>query len=137
MQVIGREDLLGDARFNDNRERYAHRDEVDEVLQPWVAQRTKREVMETLGRAGIPAGAVFDTEELMNDPFLRERGMFATVQHPVRGEVTLPGWPVKMSDSCVPVKAAPLLGQDNAQIYGDLLGLAPEQIEALHSEEAI
>jgi len=137
LQVIGREDLLGDPRFTDNRERYAHKDEVDELLKPWIAERTKREVMETLGRAGIPAGAVFDTNELMNDPFLRERGMFATVQHPVRGEVTLPGWPVKMSDSCVPVAAAPLLGQDNAQIYGDLLGLTPEDLETLHAEEAI
>jgi formyl-CoA transferase len=137
MQVIGREDLLDDPRFSDNRQRYAHRDEVDELLKPWVVQRTKRDVMETLGRAGIPAGAVFDTSELMNDPFLRERGMFATVQHPVRGDVTMPGWPVKMSDSCVPVTAAPLLGQDNAHIYGELLGLTPDQLKTLHTEEAI
>jgi hypothetical protein len=42
-----------------------------------------------------------------------------------------------MSDSCVPVTAAPLLGQDNAHVYGELLGLTPDQLETLHSEEAI
>jgi formyl-CoA transferase len=110
---------------------------VDAVIGPWVAQHTKREVMDTLGRAGVPAGAVFDTDELLNDPFLRERGMFATVNHPKRGEVTMPGWPVKMSDSCVPIEAAPLLGQDNAAIYGELLGRTPDQLEALRREEVI
>jgi formyl-CoA transferase len=137
LHVIGREDLLDDPRFADNKDRWANRDAVDEVLKPWVAQRTKRDVMETLGAAGIPAGAVFDTDELINDRFLRERGMMATVEHPVRGEVTMPGWPVKMSGSCVPLSAAPLLGQDNLQIYSGLLGCGVEQIEALRAEEVI
>ncbi len=137
LHVIGRDDLLDDPRFVDNRNRYAHRDDVDAVIGPWVAQHTKREVMDILGRAGVPAGAVFDTDELLNDPFLRQRGMFATVDHPKRGEVTMPGWPVKMSDSCVPVVAAPLLGQDNAAIYGELLGCSTDQLEALRRQEVI
>jgi len=137
LHVIGRDDLLEDPRFADNTQRWEHRDEVDAILAPWVAQRAKREVMETLGRAGIPAGAVFDTNELISDPYLRERGMFATVDHPVRGQLTMPGWPVKMSDSCVPVKAAPLLGADNIHIYGQLLGITPEQLQTLKSEEVI
>jgi formyl-CoA transferase len=137
LHVIDRDDLLGDPRFADNTDRWANRDAVDEIINPWVAQRTKREVMETLGRAGIPAGAVFDTDELINDPFLRQRGMFATVDHPVRGQLTMPGWPVQMSDSCVPLTAAPLLGQVNSQVYGELLGYTPEQLATLHAEEAI
>jgi formyl-CoA transferase len=94
-------------------------------------------VMETLGAAGIPAGAVFDTDELLNDAHLRKRGMFATTQHPVRGEVTIPGWPVKMSESHVPVKPAPLLGQDNQAVWGDLLGCSAAEIEQLRAEAAI
>jgi formyl-CoA transferase len=137
LRVIGREDLIDDARFRDNTDRWEHRDEVDQILSPWVAQRNKRDVMETLGRAGIPAGAVYDTDELINDPFLQERGMFPTISHPVRGELKMPGWPVKMSDSCVPVAAAPLLGQDNAHVYGQLLGYTPGQLDALKAEEVI
>ena len=55
----------------------------------------------------------------------------------MRGEVTIPAWPVKMSDSTVPLASAPLLGQDNPAVYGDLLGCTPEQIEALRAEEVI
>jgi formyl-CoA transferase len=137
LQVIGREDLLEDPRFVTNRDRFANRDELDEVLKPWIAERTKVEVMQTLGQAGVPAGAVFDTSELISDPYLRKRGMFATIQHPVRGEVTMPGWPVKMSESHVPVASAPLLGQNNAEVYGELLGCTSEQLEALRAEQVI
>jgi formyl-CoA transferase len=93
--------------------------------------------METLGRAGVPAGAVFDTHELLHDPFLRERGMFAAVQHPVRGEFTMPGWPVKMSASHVPLKSAPLLGQDNEAVYGQFAGYSSEQLSALREAAVI
>jgi formyl-CoA transferase len=137
LHVIGRDDLLNDARFATNLDRFANQDALDAVLKPWIAERTKHEVMETLGKAGIPAGAVFDTNELINDEFLRKDGMFGTVDHPVRGKVTMPAWPVKMSDSKVPLQSAPLLGQDNTQIYAELLGCTPEQLEALRAEEVI
>jgi len=137
LQVIGGEDLLQDPRFATNRDRFANKDALDEVLMPWIAERTKVEVMQALGQAGVPAGAVFDTSELISDPFLRKRGMFATVDHPVRGKVTIPGWPVKMSDSHVPVASAPLLGQHNADVYGQLLGCTNEQLDSLRAEQVI
>ena len=48
--------------------------------------------------------------ELSNDPDLNRREIFVTVKHPVRGDFKMPGWPVKMSGSKVPITAAPLLG---------------------------
>ena len=53
---------------------------------------------------------------------MRARGLFATVDHPTRGEVTIPGWPVRMSDSRVPVTAAPLLGADTEAVLEEWLG---------------
>jgi formyl-CoA transferase len=61
LKVIGREDLLDDPRFADNKQRHANKDAVDEVIKPWCAERSKVEVMETLGKEGVPAGSVFDT----------------------------------------------------------------------------
>jgi formyl-CoA transferase len=137
LKVIGREDLIDDARFATNRDRFANNDALDDVLGPWIAQRSKCEVMQALGDAGVPAGAVFDTNELLNDPFLRERGMFATIDHPVRGPVTIPGWPVHMSESHVPVASAPLLGQHTDEVYGGLLGYSTEELARLRTDKAI
>ena len=137
LRAIGRDDQLDDPRFATPQDRAKHQDEIDELLSSWTRERRKVEVMETLGRAGVPAGAVFDTNELLHDPALRERGMFPTVQHPVRGDFTMPGWPVKMSDSEVPVVTAPLLGQHNQDVYGEWLGYPPEQVAELREAKAI
>lgn len=137
LEVIGREDLLDDPRFATGHDRWAHRAEIDALLEPWTRQRPKLEVMALLGRAGVPAGAVFDTDELLHDAFLRQRGTFATVTHPVRGPFTMPGWPVKMSESAVPVTTAPLLGQHTEEVYGELLGCTSEQMATLREERVI
>jgi formyl-CoA transferase len=137
LKIIGREELIGDPRFAAAEERYQNRDEVDRMLSNWTRQHDKRTVMQTLGEAGVPAGAVFDTQELSTDPHLRRRGAFVTVKHPVRGDFTMPGWPVHMSESKVPIVAAPLLGAHNREIYGGLLGLTPEQEMALRDAKAI
>ena len=128
LRVMGRDDLLDDPRFATPPDRLAHIDDVDALITEWTLQRDKVDVMETLGHAGVPAGAVFDTNELINDPFLRKRGMFTTVTHPVRGEVTIPGWPVKMSDSHVPVVTSPLLGQHTEEILREWLGRVPAEV---------
>lgn len=131
LAVIGREDLKDDPRFATPQSRVKHVETINALIAPWIAQHDKRAAMEILGRAGVPAGAVFDTMELSTDPSLRERGIFVTVEHPDRGDFVMPGWPVKMSASHVPVRASPLLGADNAEVYGEWLGYAAADLEAL------
>ena len=137
LTVIGRADLIDDPRFSTPEARAAHHDEVDALVGGWVAQRPKREVMETLGDSGVPAGAVFDTQELLDDPHLRRRGMFVTVQHPVRGAFTMPGCPIRLSESKVEVTAAPLLGQHNEEVYREWLGYTTAQVMQLHEQRVI
>ena len=110
LDFMGREDLKGDERFSTPEMRYRNRKAVDELLSAWTRQHDKREVMKKLGEAGVAAGAIFDTAELSTDPHMKKRGVFVTVQHPVRGAFTLPAFPVKMSGSHVAVECSPLLG---------------------------
>ncbi len=137
LDVIGRPELREDPRLASPADRALQRAAIAEAVSGWTRSRTKREAMEELGAAGVPAGAVFDTMELSEDPELRRRGMFVTVRHPERGDFTMPGWPVRMSCSSVPVTAAPLLGQHNREVYGDLLGLDGPQLARLADEGVI
>ena len=135
--LIGREDLLADARFATLEGRLGHTDELDAIISKWTIKHDKREVMRMMGDAGVPAGAVLDTMELSTDAFMRERGAFVTVTHPLRGEFVMPGWPVRMSDSHVTVQSAPLLGADNEEVYGRLLGIKPEEVAGLRKAKVI
>lgn len=137
LEVIGRPDLKDDPRFVNAKMRAKHFKEVDEVISAWTIQHDKHTVMRLLGDAGVPASAVFDTKELSLDPSLRERGTFVTVEHPVRGEFTLPGCMIKLSNSNVPIKPAPLLGANNTDVYGELLGVSEEELAKLREEGAI
>jgi crotonobetainyl-CoA:carnitine CoA-transferase CaiB-like acyl-CoA transferase len=85
----------------------------------------------------VPAGAVLSTAELIADDYLQKRGMFASIDHPIRGEMVIPGFPIKMSASDVPVHAAPLLGQHTDAIYSEMLGMSAEEIAHLRSIGAI
>jgi formyl-CoA transferase len=93
--------------------------------------------MQILGDAGVPAGAVYDTMEITQDPALQKREMIVTVDHPKRGKFTLPGWPVKMSDSHVTVDRAPLLGEHSDEIYSEWLGFTASELADLKTREII
>ena len=137
LTVIEREELIGDARFASPELRYKNRAEVDEVLVAWTRQHPKKEVMKRLGDAGVPAGAVYDTLELSTDEALRARGAFVALDHPVRGAYTMPGWPVKMSGSQVPITPSPVLGADTDRVYRDLLGMEDSELAALRADKVI
>jgi formyl-CoA transferase len=137
LKVIGRHDLMDDPRFGDPVRRAANATAIDELISTWTRRYTKREAMELLGQAGVPAGATFDTLELTTDEHLNRREAIVSVDHPTRGLVKMPGWPVKMEHSHVRVEAAPLLGQHNREVYAELLGLSEDELARLGEAGAI
>ncbi len=137
VKVIGREDLLDDPRMVDGPTRYENQDAVDEAITAWTSQRSKLDVMEIIAGANVPCGAVLTTLELLHDEDLHNRGMMLEIDHPVRGKVTVPGWPLRMSDSNVPIRSAPLHGGDNEAIYGDWLGCSAEEVQDMRKRDVI
>jgi formyl-CoA transferase len=131
LRVIGREDLIGDPRYTEQAERNKRFDEVHAFIQAWTEKRDKFTAMEKLGAVGVPCGAVFDSQDVLTHPHLRERGMVATVEHPTRGTMTMPACAVQLTDSPVEVRPAPLLGQHNAEVYRELLGLSESELQKL------
>ena len=132
--AIGRAELSDDPRFANAKARAKNNQELTTVINEWTGRHTKHEVMQILGSAGVPCGAVLDTVELLNNPHLRARQMIVDIEHPARGKLSIPGCPVKLEDSPVTVVSAPLLGQHNAEVYGQMLGLGESELAQLKAQ---
>ncbi|MGE4048999.1 MAG: CaiB/BaiF CoA transferase family protein [Acetobacteraceae bacterium] len=137
LQVIGREDLIGDPRFETPEARGERPAEVNEMISAWTRQHTKHEAMEIVGAAGIPAGAVLDTMELSNDPTFEQRGIMPVIEHPKAGPFKMVAWPVRFSGNPPPVKPSPLLGENNEDVLTNWLGLGANDVAAMRGSGII
>lgn len=131
LNVMGHADLKDDPRFSSPEARGAHADDIDALVTAWTRTKTKREAMQVLGEASVPGGAVFDSVELSQDEDLQRSGAFVTVNHPQRGPVRVPGFPVRLSGSSVPIGPSPLLGEHSDEVLTELLGLSEAAVGAL------
>ena len=92
--------------------------------------------MAQISGVGVPAGAVFDSMELTNEPSFWQRGILQTMTHGER-QMTMPTWPVRFDGVPAEVKPAPLLGEHTAEVLGDWLGLSPGEVEALREDGVV
>ncbi|MBL6953484.1 MAG: CoA transferase [Alphaproteobacteria bacterium] len=137
LKVIGREDLIGDARYLTPADRVANVSEVDEVIAAWTQSQTKYDAMRKVGEAGIPAGAVLDTDELNADITFEQRGVMQTMVHPVHRPFKMPAWPVRVDGKAARLKTSPTLGEHTDQVISDWLGLNAAAIAALKMDGAL
>ena len=103
-------------------------------VESWTRQRTKVEVMETLGAAGVPCGACQNTGEVLADPHLRARDMIVDVDYPPRGTYQTVGCPIKLADSPVAVERPPQLGEHSEEVLRELCDVAPDEIPVVFDE---
>jgi crotonobetainyl-CoA:carnitine CoA-transferase CaiB-like acyl-CoA transferase len=135
--VIGREDLIGDPRFETSAARAEREQEVNDMITAWTSQHDKNDAMRIIGAAGIPAGAVLDTLELLSEPSFAERGIMQTVQHGGVGPYKMTTWPVRFSGRPPTLRPAPLLGQNNEDVLADWLGMDRDAVGALKRDGVI
>jgi len=135
--TIGRTDLIEDERFLHPRDRLKNRDALVEVITGWTLVRDKYQAMQELAEGGVPASAVLDTKDLFHNDHMNERGFVHEVEHEVHGKIKMLGWPARMSESEVPITAAPRLGRHSREVFAEDLGLSTAQIDSLIDQGVI
>jgi benzylsuccinate CoA-transferase BbsF subunit len=137
-RAMGNPAWVMDKDFSDAYRRWKNRATLDALIGKWTINHTHYEVMALLQNSGVAAMPSFNAEEILSDPHIKERGVMNEVQHPVLGKkvVLNPSW--KHSETPARIhKASPLLGEDNEQVFGDLLGMSKEEIKRLEEAQII
>ncbi|MFV0532447.1 MAG: CaiB/BaiF CoA transferase family protein [Cumulibacter sp.] len=107
-------DLLGprvradDQRFATSRQRYAHRDELNGLLDTLFAEHPRAYWIEKLNEVGVPCGPVLAMDEVFADPQVQHLGMLAQIDRPGGGSADVLRNSITMSRSqSVPPRMPP------------------------------
>ena len=127
-RMIGRPELVDDRRFASAQDRVEGCDELTAIFQLWLDGHSRAEVFEAAQEAGLPAGPVLSTGEVMTDPHFSSRGFFVDIDHPDAGSLTYTGLPFAISGApSTSARPAPTLGQHTDAVLGGVLGVGADE----------
>ncbi len=136
--AIGSPPWAEDVRFGDGSNRLRNQDELDRLVSGWTIELTYYEAMDILQKAGVAAAPCLDLSERFSDPHFEERETYLQVEHPATGIDIIAGIPFKLSETpCEVRRPAPLLGQHNEYVFGELLGKTRAEIAQLIEDQVI
>lgn len=137
-RVAAREDLLEVEAYRTVPGRMANQAALESIVGKWAHNRTAEEIGTALGEAGIPYAKVATVAEVAQSSQILAREMVIDIEHPDLGSLRIPGTPIKMSVSPPTIrKAPPRVGEDNAYVYHELLGLDADEVASLMESGAI
>jgi formyl-CoA transferase len=137
-RLIGREDLIANPATATSKARAAQAAELRQVIEAWLADKTKDQATDLLMAAGIPAGPVQTMAEVFECPQIAARGTLIEVEDAVAGPRKVPRSPVVGSAMSRPrTTRPPRLGEHNKAVLGNLLGYDEERLAALKAAGVI
>ncbi|MCR5656419.1 MAG: CoA transferase [Butyrivibrio sp.] len=138
-RLIHREDMITDERFLTVPLRVKNNLEQKKEIEKWTMERSVSEVVDIILGAGIPAGPIYDVKQITEDHHIaEEREMFIDIEHPVIGPMKVNGNPIKLMDMMPRVsRPAPTLGQDNEEVFREILSFDEKKVSELKEKSVI
>ncbi len=137
-KVVGNPAWTADPRFSTLLARKENESELDELVEEWTINRLPEEAMSIMQAAGVAAGVLETTEDLLDhDPQLKHRHFHWKLDHPEVGEYRAPGPSFVLSKAPCELRRAPLLGEHNLYVLKETLGMSDNEIADLVAEGVI
>ena len=129
--AIDRQELIEDPRFLSSGDRKKQENELAALLEETLSQETTGHWMELLERAGVPAGPIYNMEQVYQDPQVLARDMLVDLEDPDLGTIHNIGIPVKLSATPSRIRRrAPALGEHSEEVLKEH-GFSDDEVEAL------
>lgn len=137
MIAAGYPEMAADPRLASNPGRVENEAEIDAALAQWCAAHDSVYLLAQLDQARVPAGPIYNVEDMLADEHFQARGLFESVE--VDGEpLKIPALAPRLSRTPGATRwPGGKLGDGNHEILGDLLGLSERQLEQLRAAAVI
>ncbi len=137
-KAMGREDLVEDPRFATLAQRAANGDEINQIVAEWCRQHSAAEIEAIMVEQDVPVARALNIADIVADPHYQARESYVTVDDPVAGPIKQPAVYPRLSKTPGEIRRpAPRLGEHNAEVYEDLLGLSAARMQELRDEGVI
>ncbi|MDM5340215.1 CaiB/BaiF CoA-transferase family protein [Fictibacillus enclensis] len=121
MDAIGREDMRDQPQYATNFDRAQHADYLDKVIGGWTIQHDLEDALKILDEHRIPAGSIYNVEDMFNDPHFNAREMICEMDVEGLGKLKVPGIVPKMSKTPGRINwAGPKLGEHTEEVLKKL-----------------
>jgi crotonobetainyl-CoA:carnitine CoA-transferase CaiB-like acyl-CoA transferase len=138
VRMLGNPEWTREPLFADEISRLRNSDALDAILTSWFMEFTKEEIFERGQAEGVPCFPVYNVREVAENRQYKARDFFLECDHPIARRFKMPGPAYRMSRTPGVVRRpAPRLGQDNAMVFRERLGLTGDEFTALQSEGVI
>ena len=138
LEVIGGPELASDPRFATNADRVANIEDLDNLIADWMKRHPRDEAIEILRANHVAAGPVYDVADLFADPHYKARQALVSVPDPDLGNLTVHNVMPRLSRTDGKVLFTGRdKGADNAEVFGDEMGLDAGRLDALRKSGAI
>jgi len=138
LRAVGRPGLTEDPKFAEAQQRLRNAAEIDAIMADWIGQHTLDAALAVFEEAGVAAAPIYDAEQLLDDPQLRARGIYPSVPDPELGSMRVQAPVPRFSATPGAIThLGPPLGEHNAEVYHELLGLDNGRLHELHEQGVI
>ena len=137
MIAAGHPEMAQDSRLASNPGRVKHEIEIDQVLSDWCLKNDSAKLLEVLDQNKVPAGPIYNVEDMVNDPHFNARGLFENVE--INGKLLkVPAILPKLEKTPGSTRwPGPELGSHNQEVLGEMLDLSLDELENLSKEGVI
>lgn len=138
-EAMGQPELAKSERYATHLARARNLRELDEIIADWSRNLTVDEIEALMIKHSVPAGKMYRAPEMLEDPHFAARESLVEVETPKWGKIKMQNAFPRLSDTPSTIRSpAPTeIGQDNAEVYGGLLGLDAAELERLKAAQAI
>jgi CoA:oxalate CoA-transferase len=137
-EIIGHSEMATDPKFNNLIAQIHNHDEAVRLIEKWTTRHKSQEIIKILERKKIPCGIAYTSAQVNQDENLKQREMFRKISHKQFGDIDIPGFPFKFSETEGSLRMpAPGLGEHSRFILEEWLGYPPEEVNKLYNSKII